>query len=104
MWMKSSNLTLWEEKPVQRLMLPDACINTPSCEHKPRPASSSESAAKKEMPPWDGASGWISLATVVRSCDRILSLRSASQRRNRYRLSHSKTRKVTLCQRNHLSW
>jgi len=27
-------------KPVHRLMLRDSCINTPGCEHKPRPASS----------------------------------------------------------------
>jgi (2Fe-2S) ferredoxin len=26
-------------KPVERLMLRDSCINTPSCEHKPRPGS-----------------------------------------------------------------
>jgi len=31
-------------KPVWRLMLPDACIDTPSCEHKPRPASASSAA------------------------------------------------------------
>jgi (2Fe-2S) ferredoxin len=30
-------------KPVQRLMMPDSCINTPTCEHKPRPASMSKS-------------------------------------------------------------
>jgi (2Fe-2S) ferredoxin len=26
-------------KPVERLRLPDSCLNTPSCEHKPRPAA-----------------------------------------------------------------
>jgi len=26
-------------KPVERLRLRDSCINTPSCEHKPRPAT-----------------------------------------------------------------
>jgi (2Fe-2S) ferredoxin len=30
-------------KPVERLRLRDSCINTPSCEHKPRPASASKS-------------------------------------------------------------
>jgi hypothetical protein len=26
-------------RPVQRLMLKDECLNSASCEHKPRPAS-----------------------------------------------------------------
>ncbi len=26
-------------EPVERLRLPDACVNTPACAHKPRPAS-----------------------------------------------------------------
>ena len=26
-------------RPVERLMLRDSCINTPACEHKPRPGS-----------------------------------------------------------------
>ncbi len=25
-------------QPVDRLRLPDACVNTPACPHKPRPA------------------------------------------------------------------
>src|SRR5271166_5913243 len=34
--------------------------------------------------------GWISMATVVRSCDRIFSLRSASQRRNPRKVTYVK--------------
>jgi (2Fe-2S) ferredoxin len=30
-------------KPVERLMLRDSCINTPGCEHKPRPDSTNKS-------------------------------------------------------------
>ena len=26
-------------KPVARLMLADSCLNTPSCEHKPKPVT-----------------------------------------------------------------
>ena len=29
-------------KPVERLMLPDSCINTPACEHKPRKTATEE--------------------------------------------------------------
>ena len=29
-------------KPVERLMLRDSCINTPGCEHKPRPDSTNK--------------------------------------------------------------
>ncbi len=31
-----------EGKPVERLRLRDACINTSNCEHKPRPASTNQ--------------------------------------------------------------
>ena len=34
--------------PVARLLLPDSCINTPKCEHKPRPQSRSTVTAPKE--------------------------------------------------------
>ena len=33
--------------PVKRLLMPDSCVNTPSCEHKPRQAVAKSESAEK---------------------------------------------------------
>ena len=32
-------------RPVERLLLPESCLNTPKCEHRPRPAKPNPSAS-----------------------------------------------------------